>query len=75
MISILLRDVQLTVRINQVQGEAFITNVGVPQGDCLSPVLFTFYLAKALRGEIPDDHNYCRKDAFERENLIPPELL
>ncbi len=74
MISILLRDVQLTVRINQVQGEAFTTNVGVPQGDCLSPVMFTYYLAKALKGEIPEDHNYCRKDAFKREDLIPPEL-
>ncbi len=35
---------------------------------------FTYYLAKALKGEIPDDHNYCRKDAFKREDLIPPEL-
>ncbi len=62
MISILLKDVQLTVRINKEKGESFTTNVGVPQGDCLSPVLFTYYLAKALKGEetptIPEDHPY-----------------
>ena len=48
MISILLKDVRITVRIKNTSGESFTTNVGVPQGDCLSPVLFTYYLAKAI---------------------------
>jgi hypothetical protein len=36
------------VRKSENVGEAFITNIGIPQGDCLSPVLFTSYLTKAL---------------------------
>ena len=30
------------------------TNKGIPQGDCLSPVLFTLYLAKALEKQKAD---------------------
>ena len=65
LVKILIEDVQITIRINNIKGKPFITNVGTPQGDCLSPTLFTLYLAKALReGEpdIPDsliyDHTY-----------------
>ncbi len=79
MISILLKNVNLTVRMSNTQGEKFSTNVGVPQGDCLSPVLFTYYLAKALRGEdlkiqVPQDHEYCRDTIPSKENANPPEL-
>ncbi len=73
MISILLKDVQLQVRINKERGEAFTTNVGVPQGDCLSPVLFIFYLAKALNPNPDDsDHNYYKR--VVREDVTPPEI-
>ncbi len=50
MISILLKDVRITVRIKNTSEDPFTTNVGFPQGDCLSPVLFTYYLAKAIIG-------------------------
>ena len=64
-ISILLKDVRITVRIKNTSGEPFTTNVGVPQGDCLSPVLFTYYLAKAIKGErieTVEDHEYCKSE-------------
>ncbi len=54
----------------------------MPQGDCLSPVLFTYYLAKALKGDgLPEevqvmlDHEYCRKKLSSKEDATPPELL
>ena len=38
--------------------DAFETDTGVPQGDCVSANLFTFYLAKALGSNKHDDHDY-----------------
>ncbi len=49
-------------------GRVFTTTVGVSQGDCLSPVLFTIYLANALRGEITD-HIYARPITYDE--MIP----
>ncbi len=80
MISILLRNVNLTVRMKKRRGEKFSTNVGVPQGDCLSPVLFTYYLAKALKDDLPEEieipqhHEYCRKEIVQKDDAIPKEL-
>ena len=47
-IKILVEDVSLRVRINNNIGQPIHTNIGVPQGDCLSPILFIIYLANAL---------------------------
>ena len=59
----------------------FLANVGTPQGDSLSPVLFIVYLEAALR-EIRDlqddsdphqvlqDHSYSKKI----ESGLPPEI-
>ena len=60
MMKILLKDVKLSVRIGKEFGEKITTNIGVPQGDCLSPILFTLYLPDALiteRSTIIEDHN------------------
>ena len=45
---VLLTSVKLKVRIGKELGKEIVTNIGVPQADCLSPILFTLYLANAL---------------------------
>jgi len=68
-IKILIEDVCLAVRNHKTVGKKFKTNIGIPQGDCLSPILFTFYLANALKEMnndvlVPDhllDHDYETK--------------
>ena len=37
--------------------DAFETDTGVPQGDCVSANLFTSYLAKALGSNNHGDHD------------------
>ena len=49
MIKILVEDVILRVKIGKTTGEAIRTNIGIPQGACMSPVLFILYLAEALK--------------------------
>ena len=41
------------------KSDAFETDTGVPQGDCVWANLFTFYLAKVLDSNKHDDHDYC----------------
>ncbi len=53
-------------------GRVFTTTVGVPHRDCFSPVLFTIYLAKALRGEITD-HTYARPITYNE--MIAPHII
>src|SRR5207245_5187125 len=48
---ILIEEVVIQIRNNKTVGEAFKAYIGIPQRDCLSPVLFTLYLAKALKIE------------------------
>ena len=49
MMKILVEDVVLKVRIGKKIGEDIRTNIGVPQGDCMSPILFIIYLAEAMK--------------------------
>lgn len=49
MVRLLLSDTKLQPRIKGVRGEWFSTTTGIPQGDSLSPILFTFYLELAFR--------------------------
>lgn len=58
LVKILVEDVRLVVRIGAETSDLFTTKMGVPQGDCLSPILFTLYLAKALQPEIPRGLQY-----------------
>ena len=71
---ILLKDVRLVVKMGRHMGEEILTNIGVPQGDCCSPILFTLYLANALRQEsIHQDHTYS-KPYIPAEDHLPKEL-
>ena len=53
-----LTNTQLKIRCRNEKSDAFETDMGVPQGDCVSANLFTFYLAKALDSSNHDDHDY-----------------
>ncbi len=75
---ILMKDVKLVVRMGKSVGEEIVTNIGVPQGDCCSPILFTLYLAKALEKktssrEDHEDHTYYNSVGTV-EDLLRPEL-
>ena len=73
---ILLKDVQYQVRCGETYGKRITTNVGTPQGDCASALLFTLYLAKSLqdqRAEHEEEHNYARPN--ERKDELTPAHL
>jgi hypothetical protein len=71
LMSILIKDVKLQVKINKTTGREFETKTGIAQGDCLSAVLFIFYLARSLnRKTSSEDHTYATSD----NPVIPPEL-
>ena len=63
MMSVLINEVKLKVKVGKHTGEEIETNVGIAQGDCLSAVLFIYYLAKSLNTPSnQDDHNYSRAE-------------
>ena len=53
---------KLKVKLEGQQGQAFQTYQGIMQGDCLSAVLFIYYLSCALKEEqiSLNDHNYAK---------------
>ena len=58
---ILLTNIKYHIKIGQEIGDLITTNIGFPQGDCLSPVLFTLYLANTLKNENECvEHSYCK---------------
>jgi len=68
MMKILIEDVRLRIRIRTEISEPFITNMGVPQRDCLSPIFFIVYLTEALQDtrelflqQHLEDHTYCQQ--------------
>ena len=80
MLSILILDVRLKVRVGDQEGEEIITEVGIAQGDCLSAILFILYLAITLNGEestvIPTehhDHTYYVPQKNYINTVIPTE--
>ena len=72
-IKILITDIILKVRIGQTIGLEIKTNIGVPQGDSLSPILFILYLANALTPKPNEEHNHC-KPSIPAEDLQPNHL-
>ncbi len=61
LLQILITDVTLRIKIGKELGPEFTTKKGIAQGDCLSAVLFIYYLAKTLNPDKQLDHNYTRK--------------
>ena len=48
MVHLLITDVKLYVRVGKTTGKEIMSNIGVAQGDCLSALLFIFYLAYVI---------------------------
>lgn len=74
LLDVLVNDVKIRVRVEDKLSQEIITNTGIAQGDCLSAVLFIYYLAAALTPEAPpllEDHNY----ALPSEAEIRPDHL
>ena len=51
MMPLLVKDVNLPVKVGKEKGENIKTEKGIAQGDCLSAVLFIFYLARSMNTE------------------------
>ena len=51
MMSLLIKDVNLRVKVGKEKGENIKTEIGIAQGDCLSAVLFIFYLDRSMNTE------------------------
>lgn len=65
-VTVLIKDVKLIVKIwNKTEKES-ITNTVVPQGDCLSSILSTLYLAKGLSRQEGEKRENMRKTRRER---------
>ena len=70
---LLINDVNIYVKVNDcISDQPIETNTGICQGDCLSAVLFIYYLAKSLstRTEI-SEHSY---NTPAEEEIRPPIL-
>ena len=85
-LSILTNEPKITVKVGNTLGDQFITSIGIMQGDCLSAVLFIFYLACCIneveirhenfiiKPKYADDTTYIATDKKEIEvieNMIP----
>eukprot|EP00795_Rhopilema_esculentum_P017828 gene17828-9525_t len=61
-LSKMINDTEIQVKIDGEVGQQFRTTEGVAQGEGLSPILFTLYLAKAFKEDSTtypsQDHNY-----------------
>ena len=64
LLSIITNFTKVKVKVNNVYGTMFTTLIGIMQGDCLSALLFIFYLAECLRNE---------RDGIEESILIAPK--
>ena len=71
---------KIQIKTNGKLGEIIDTSKGIPQGDCLSPILFTLYLANAFKETDKDklnninfDHTYGKQNV-NSEDLLPKQL-
>ena len=65
----LLSDTKLEAKLQSALSQPFKTNIGAPQGDSLSPVLFVIYLELAMR----QIREACPRP--QTDNKIPTEII
>ena len=69
LIKLLLKNVELRVKCGTTTGQPFKTSQGVPQGDCISAVLFILYLAKSQKFYPHlNDHTYSKPYHLQKPN-------
>ena len=68
LVSLLIKDVKLQVKCDNHIGKEFTTNVGSPQGDCASPLIFIFELSKALEKSKKLINSYSIPNTVKRIN-------
>ena len=75
LLSILTNKPTIKVKVNKDYGETFETNLGIMLGDCLSAVLFIFYLAECFNEDCDNnkplkyDLTSTSKDTFNVDPL------
>ena len=62
---LLVKDVRLRFEVRKEEGENIKTKIGIAQGDCLSAVLFIFYLARSMDTENEATDPYKKNSHFE----------
>ena len=75
MVEVLLNDTTLQVKYANFLGTPFDTNIGVPQGDGLSPILFVIYLTAVI--EDLEDHlpvTYNIDEHFDIQIIFADDL-
>ena len=81
-LSIITNEPELRIKLESKKGSKFKTYQGIMQGDCLSAVLFVYYLSCALREEHQKeedtvqqlDHNYAKTEIKSHHSNVayPP---
>ena len=74
MMSLLIKDVSLRVKVGKVIGENIKTEIGIAQGDCLSAVLFNFYLARSMNTENAATDPSRKNNYFEINPQYPDDI-
>ena len=79
LIKYLLTNTKMIIKINNRFGNCFSTSIGLPQGDSLSPILFSIYFREALKNlpshlsgkEIiyPDDVDFVTEEEINIEEI------
>ena len=64
LLSIITNFTKVKIKVNEAHGDLFVTYIGIMQGDCLSALLFIFYLAECLQNE---------REGIEDSILIAPK--
>ena len=70
MIKILIESVKLRVKIGNELGNGIHTNIGIPQGDCLSPIFFIVYLAEALKPILQNNSTEEQRNGADHKVVI-----
>jgi len=69
-ITFLLSETHLSIRVEGARGPWFQTTIGTPQGDALSPILFLIYLEHITRVSPPETHSLAHIVYADDDNIL-----